>query len=157
MKINILLNFCHMLKNLIFQCSNKSVSRFSFVVCRIRFNVIYFQKIFKGIIIKFTTLINPCFIWFLLFEIIFWNALTILTPFLSFKGTTRAYLLKISMAHNEYLFPLLYLLSDRITAKSTPQILSLNDEKTFRFLNLLIMKLIFMVYEAYLQADNLVH
>ena len=49
-------------------------------------------------------------------------------PFLSFKGTTHAYLLKRSMAHNKYLIPLLYLLINCMSAKSTPQILSLNKE-----------------------------
>ena len=41
---------------------------------------------------------------------------------------TQAYLLNISIAHNKYLIPLLYLLNDCISAESTPQILSLNDE-----------------------------
>ena len=60
-----------MFNNLAFQCSNKSLSnnRFSFMVCGIHFNVIHFQKIFKRFIIKFTTLINPYFIWFSSF----WN------------------------------------------------------------------------------------
>ena len=51
-----------------------------------------------------------------------------LVPFLSFTGATQAYLLNKSIAHNKYLVPLFYLLSDCISAKSTPQILSLNDE-----------------------------
>ena len=46
-------------------------------------------------------------------------------PFLSFKGTTLAYLLKRSMAHNN---PLLYLLLNYVSAKSTTQMLPLNDE-----------------------------
>ena len=41
---------------------------------------------------------------------------------------TQAYLLNKSITHNKYLIPLLYLLNDCIPAKSTPQILSLNDE-----------------------------
>ena len=49
-----------------------------------------------------------------------------LTPFLSFNGTTQAYLLKISITHNKNLIPLLYLLNNCISAKSAPQILSLN-------------------------------
>ena len=62
-------------------------------------------------------------------------------PFLSFKGTTQAYLLKISITHNKNLRPLLYLLNNYISAKSTPQILSLNVEYTFLFLNFLMMGL----------------
>ena len=62
-------------------------------------------------------------------------------PFLSFNGTTQAYLLKISRAHNKNLNPLLNLLNSCISAKSTPQILSLNDEYTFLFLNFLIIGL----------------
>ena len=46
-------------------------------------------------------------------------------PFLSFKGTTHAYLLKISMTHNKNLFLLLNLLINYISAKSVLQILSL--------------------------------
>ena len=62
-------------------------------------------------------------------------------PFLSFKGTTQAYLLKISITHNKNLRPLLYLLNNYISAKSTPKILSLNVEYTFLFLNFLMMGL----------------
>ena len=51
-----------------------------------------------------------------------------LVPFLSFIGITKVYLLNKSIAHNKYLIPLLYLLYDCISAKSTPQILSLYDE-----------------------------
>ena len=58
-----------------------------------------------------------------------------LIPFLSFKGTTQAYLPKISITHNKDLIPLLYLLNNCMSAKSTPQILSLNAEYTFLFLN----------------------
>ena len=54
-------------------------------------------------------------------------------PFLSFNGTTPAYLLKISITHNKNLNPLLNLLNNCISAKSTPQILSLNHEYTFFF------------------------
>ena len=56
-----------------------------------------------------------------------------LIPFLSFKGTTQAYLLKISITHNKNLNPLLDLLINCISAKSAPQILSLNVECTFLF------------------------
>ena len=62
-------------------------------------------------------------------------------PFLSFKGTTQAYLLKISITHNKNLNPLLNVLINYISAKSAPQILSLNAEYTFLFLNFLIMGL----------------
>ena len=44
------------------------------------------------------------------------------------REEAHAYLLNKSMAHNKYLIPLLYLLNDCISAKSTPQILSLNEE-----------------------------
>ena len=59
---------------------------------------------------------------------IFLNALIIVIPFVSFKGKTHAYFLKRSIARNKYLFPLFYLLNDCISAKSTPQMLSLNEE-----------------------------
>ena len=55
-------------------------------------------------------------------------------PFLSFKGTIQAYLLKISITHNKNLNPLLHLLIDCISAKLAPQILSLNDEYTFFYI-----------------------
>ena len=48
--------------------------------------------------------------------------------FLSFKGTIQPYLLKISIAHNKNLIPLLNVLINWISAKSAPQILSLNEE-----------------------------
>ena len=59
-----------------------------------------------------------------------------LTPFLSFKGTTQAYLLKISITHNKNLIPLLYLFNNYISGKSAPQILSLNDACTFLIMDL---------------------
>ena len=62
-------------------------------------------------------------------------------PFLSFKGITRAYLLKISITHNKNSNPLLNLLYSCISAKSTPQILSLNEEYTFLLLFFLIIGL----------------
>ena len=62
-------------------------------------------------------------------------------PFLSFKGTTQAYLLKISITHNKNLNHLLNLLNNCISAKSAPQILSLNQEHTFLFFNFLIIGL----------------
>ena len=63
-----------------------------------------------------------------LFELskMLWNALTIVTPFLSLKETTHAYLLKISIIYNKNLILLLYLLINCISAKSTLQILSSN-------------------------------
>ena len=69
------------------------------------------------------------------------NALTILIPFLSFKGTTQAYLLKISITHNKNLIPLLYLLNNCVSAKSASQILSLNVKYTLLFPNFLIIGL----------------
>ena len=54
-------------------------------------------------------------------------------PFLSFKGITHTYLLKISITRNKNLIPLLNFLINCISAKSAPQILSLNDEYSFLF------------------------
>ena len=48
-----------------------------------------------------------------------------------FKVSTHAYLLKRSIAHNKNLIPLLYLLNNCISAKSTPQILPLRMNKLF--------------------------
>ena len=62
-------------------------------------------------------------------------------PFLSFKEITQAYLLKISISRNKNLNPLLNLLNSCISAKSTPQILSLNEEYTFLLLSFLIIGL----------------
>ena len=62
-------------------------------------------------------------------------------PFLSFKGITQSYLLKTSITHNKNINPLLNLLINCVSAKSTPQILSLNEEYTFLFLNFLIIGL----------------
>ena len=132
MKIDNLWNSCHVLKNLVLQRPNGSLSnnRLYFIVCWMEFNVIHFQKTLKKIIVKFTTLINPYFILFGLrsFEIIFWRALTILILLLSFKGTTQVCLLKGSIEHNKYLIPLLYMLNDCMSVKSVPEILSLNNE-----------------------------
>ena len=61
-----------------------------------------------------------------------------LIPFLSFNGTTNAYLLNKSIAHKRYLIPLFFLLNDCMPAKSSPHILSLNCEYTFILLNFLI-------------------
>ena len=62
-------------------------------------------------------------------------------PFLTFKGITQAYLLKTSMIRNKNLNPLLNLLNSCISAKSTPQILFLNEEYTFLLSNYLIIGL----------------
>ena len=51
-----------------------------------------------------------------------------LIPFLSYKGTTQAYLLKILIKHSKNPNPLLNLLISCISTKSAPQILSLNPE-----------------------------
>ena len=52
-------------------------------------------------------------------------------PFLSFKGTTQAYLLKISITQNKNPNPLLNVVINCVSAKSALQILSLNAEYTF--------------------------
>ena len=67
-------------------------------------------------------------LYFILFETTFSNALKIITHLLSFKGTSHAYLLNKSIAHSKYLIPWLHLLSDSISAKRKPQILSLKGE-----------------------------
>ena len=54
-------------------------------------------------------------------------------PFLSFKGITHAYLLKISITHNKKRIPLLNLLINSISERSVAQILSINGECTLRF------------------------
>ena len=64
-----------------------------------------------------------------------------LIPFLSFNGTTNAYLLNKFIAHKRYLIPLFFLLNDCMSAKSTPHILSLNCEYTFLLLNFVITSL----------------
>ena len=45
-----------------------------------------------------------------------------LTPFLSFKGTTQENLLKISITHNKNLNPLLNLLIKCVSTKSAPHV-----------------------------------
>ena len=69
------------------------------------------------------------------------NESAIVTPFLSFNGTTKTYLENKSIAHKRYLIPLLYLLINCISAKSTLQILSLKEEYTFLFSNFLLIGL----------------
>ena len=58
--------------------------------------------------------------------------------FLSFKGITHTYFVKISKTHNNKRIPLLNLLINCISARSAPQILSIKGEYTFIFLNFLI-------------------
>ena len=58
-----------------------------------------------------------------------------------FKGTTHAYLLKMSMTHNKNQNPLLYLLINCISTRSAPKILSLKDYYNLRLLNFLIIDL----------------
>ena len=53
--------------------------------------------------------------------------------FLSFKGTTHAYLLQMSITHNKNWNPLLDLIINCIFAKYATQILSLKDEDALRF------------------------
>ena len=52
---------------------------------------------------------------------IFWKALVIAVPFLPFKGTTYAYLLKISMTPNKNQNCFLYLVINSIPATLAPQ------------------------------------
>ena len=91
-------------------------------------------------IIKFSSLIYPYFIWssIRLFYY-FIKCISNTNPFLSFNGTTDVYLLNKSIAHKRYLITLFFfLLNNRVSAKSTPHTLSLNCEYTFRLLNFLI-------------------
>ena len=67
----------------------------------------------------------------------FWKALKIVIPFLSFKGITHAYLLKISITHNKRRIPISNLLINCISATSAQQILCIKDEYTFLFSNFL--------------------
>ena len=66
------------------------------------------------------------------------KTLVIVIPYLSFKGITHTYLLKISITHTKNLNPLLNLLTNCVSAALAPQTLSINDECTFLFLNFLI-------------------
>ena len=72
---------------------------------------------------------------------IFWKALVIVIPFISFKEIIHVYLLKISITHNQKQIPLLNLLVNFISAKSAQQILFIKHEYTFLFLNILIIGL----------------
>ena len=62
---------------------------------------------------------------------IFWKALVVAIPFLSFKETTHTYFLKLSITHNSKPILLLDLLVNYISARSALQILSIEDECTF--------------------------
>ena len=72
---------------------------------------------------------------------IFWKALVLVIPFLSFKGITHVHLLKISVTHNKKRIPLLNLLINCVSGRSAPQRLSIEDECTFLFLKFLIIRL----------------
>ena len=67
--------------------------------------------------------------------------MAIVIPFLLFKGTSDAYLLKISITHDKNRIRSLNLLINCTLALSAPQILPLKDEYTFRFSNFLIIVL----------------
>ena len=69
---------------------------------------------------------------------IFWKALVIVITFLSFKGISHAFLLKISKAHNKKWIPLLHLLINCISARSAPHISYIKGECNFLFINFLI-------------------
>ena len=87
-------------------------------------------------------LYQPIFVSFAIkFIKIVWKALVIVIPFLSFKGITHAYLLKISITHNKKQITLLNLLVKYISAKSTPQMLSIKGKYTFLFWDFLIIGL----------------
>ena len=68
---------------------------------------------------------------------IFWEALVILTSFLSVKGIIHAYSLKISITHDKRI-ALLNLLIKCISVRSTRQIWYIENECTFSFSNLLV-------------------
>ena len=72
---------------------------------------------------------------------VFWKALVIVIPFLSLKGITNVYLLKISITHNKKRIPWLNLLINCISARSIPQILYITNKYTFPFWNFLIIYL----------------
>ena len=106
----------------------------------IYFYFIFFLTMISLIYCKIRCLYLPILylVWFNSSKI-FWAALVIAISFLSFKGMTHAYLLQMSMTHNENLKPLLNLLINCISAKSLTQILSIKD--TFLLLKFLIIGL----------------
>ena len=75
-----------------------------------------------------------------------------LIPFLSFKGTTQAYLIKISITHNKNLNLLLNFLINCISAL---QILSLNPEETVLFLKFLLIDLCNYLANCSLNSDGI--
>ena len=64
-----------------------------------------------------------------------WRELANRISFISFKGTTHAYLLKILLTYNEKRIRPLNLLINCISARSVPQLWSLKILFTFRFSN----------------------
>ena len=80
-----------------------SKNRVSFVMRWIQFNIIVLQRWLRSSIVKFTAFICAYFVRFALLDSskICWKPLVIIVPFLSFKGTTHAYLLWISVIHNK--------------------------------------------------------
>ena len=72
---------------------------------------------------------------------IFWNTFVVPLHFLSFKGITYTYLLKISITHNQKQTSLLDLFIYCISVRLAPKILSIKGECTFLFLNFLIIGL----------------
>ena len=111
-------------------------------MCWIHFYAILFKHDFIDLLLNALPLsTHILFDWRLISSKIFLKALVISIALLSFKGITHAYLLKISITHNKNLNPLLNLLINCISSRSTPQILSIKDEYTFRFLNSLIISL----------------
>ena len=128
-----------MLKNLVFQSFYAffSNNRFSSLFAEYISTLLIFKNLLKRILQNSSPLsshilfgLHPFDFALLFSEMskIFLNVLIIVIPLVSFKGTTHTYLLKRSIARNKYLFPLFYLLNDCISAKSTPQMLSLNEE-----------------------------
>ena len=73
---------------------------------------------------------------------IFWEALVIVVPFLSFKVIIHAYLLNISITHNKKgICSLSNLLIDCVSTRLAAKILAIKDEYTFCFLSFLIIGL----------------
>ena len=106
------------------------------VVYRAHFNSIVMQPWLHWSIVKISTLIYPCLIcstarpiqkflqsnWWLFYL------------FLSLSWTKHAYFLCISTMNSKNLTPILYLLSNCISARSAPQMVSLKKEYILHFL-----------------------
>ena len=91
---------------------------------------------------KIHCLYLPYFVWFaIIFSSVFFKSIKILIPFLSVKRITHVYLLKIWITHDKKRITLLNSLIICISARPAPQILSIKDEHTFRFLNYLVIGL----------------